>query len=315
MPSEERARICEFGPFRYDPAQRLLFRGGEVVPLAPKAIDTLHVLLERRGQVVEKADLMRLVWPDCTVEDVGLARNISLLRKALGDDQEQFIATIPRRGYRFVAEVTEPDAAGQAPAGTGAPGSGPGGPRREGELTSERPAGRRLWSWFAVVLALAVAVVLVYWQFYSPSRYLPAGEGFADVAVLPVECLSPELDRAAFCRGFTEVLAGEIAKLDRVHVIAQSTVRRYEQFHIAAPVMARMLRLDATVEGSAQLLGSRLSISLRLKDVHSGKLIWAENYARDAADLGQAQTDVARSAAAQLRAALAPRAPGNPTSR
>jgi DNA-binding winged helix-turn-helix (wHTH) protein len=62
-----------------------------VVPLVPKAIDTLHVLLERRGRVVEKADLMKLVWPDTTVEDVGLARNISLLRKALDDESGQYI--------------------------------------------------------------------------------------------------------------------------------------------------------------------------------------------------------------------------------
>src|SRR5208283_4931469 len=111
MPSGERARVYEFGPFRYDPAQRLLFRGGEVVALPPKAIDTLHVLIERRGQIVEKAELMRLVWPDCTVEEVGLARNVSLLRKALGDDQEQFITTIPKRGYRFVAEAAQPEQA------------------------------------------------------------------------------------------------------------------------------------------------------------------------------------------------------------
>jgi DNA-binding winged helix-turn-helix (wHTH) protein len=78
--------VFAFGPFHYDAEQRLLFRQGEVVPLVPKAIDTLHVLLERRGRVVEKAELMKLVWPDTTVEDVGLARNISLLRKALDDE-------------------------------------------------------------------------------------------------------------------------------------------------------------------------------------------------------------------------------------
>ena len=325
MPSGERARVYEFGPLRYDPAQRLLFRGGEVVALPPKAIDTLHVLIERRGQVVEKAELMRLVWPDCIVEEVGLARNISLLRKALGDDQEQFISTIPKRGYRFAAHVVEAasvateappasdvPAAGvaEAAASDRAPGLGPQ-PRQPAPLRLSR--GIRLW--LMVAAALAGLAGLIDWQFYHPSRYLPAGEGFADVAVLPVECLSPELDRAAFCRGFTEVLAGEIAKLDRVHVFAQSTVRRYEQFHIAAPVMARMLRLDATVEGSAQLLGSRLSISLRLKDVHSGKVIWADNYSPPAADLGQAQMDVALSAAAQLRARLAPRTPSSPAIR
>jgi DNA-binding winged helix-turn-helix (wHTH) protein len=97
--------VYAFGPFHYDAEQRLLFRQGEVVPLVPKAIDTLHVLLERRGRVVEKADLMKLVWPDTTVEDVGLARNISLLRKALDDESGQYIETIPRRGYRFAAEA------------------------------------------------------------------------------------------------------------------------------------------------------------------------------------------------------------------
>jgi len=91
----------EFGPFRYDPVQRLLFRGDTAVPLPPKAVDMLHVLVQRRGQVVERAELMRLVWPDCTVEEIGLARNISILRKALGDDAGTYIETVPKRGYRF----------------------------------------------------------------------------------------------------------------------------------------------------------------------------------------------------------------------
>jgi DNA-binding winged helix-turn-helix (wHTH) protein len=109
------SRVFAFGPFHYDAEQRLLFRQDEVVPLVPKAIDTLHVLLERRGRVVEKADLMKLVWPDTTVEDVGLARNISLLRKALDDESGQYIETIPRRGYRFVAETANqgPEVGGQ----------------------------------------------------------------------------------------------------------------------------------------------------------------------------------------------------------
>jgi DNA-binding winged helix-turn-helix (wHTH) protein len=68
------SRVYASGQFHYAAQQRLLFRQGEVVPLVPKAIDTLHVLLERRGRVAEKAELMKLVWPDTTVEDVGLAR-------------------------------------------------------------------------------------------------------------------------------------------------------------------------------------------------------------------------------------------------
>jgi len=102
--------IHRFGPFQYDSEQRLLFRGGETVQLGPKAIDTLHVLLESRGRMVEKSELMRLVWPDTTVEEVGLARNISILRKALGDEggEAQYVETIPRRRYRFVPAEAEP---------------------------------------------------------------------------------------------------------------------------------------------------------------------------------------------------------------
>ena len=107
--SEKRASC--FGPFRYDWEQRLLFREGETVPLAPKVAETLRVLLERRGTVVEKAELMRAVWPDTTVEEIGLARNISQLRKALGDESEagKYIETLPKRGYRFVGEVVTED--------------------------------------------------------------------------------------------------------------------------------------------------------------------------------------------------------------
>ena len=91
MSAQPQGRVYRFGPFRFDPAERCLSRDGEPVVLMPKAIDTLAVLLERRGQVVEKAELMKLVWPDCVVEEIGLARNISLLRKALGENAENYI--------------------------------------------------------------------------------------------------------------------------------------------------------------------------------------------------------------------------------
>src|SRR5262245_17127333 len=112
-----------FGPFRYDAGQRLLFCHDQLVAVAPKAVETLQVLLERRGRVVDKAELMRLVWPDTAVEEVGLARNISLLRKALGDEAETgaYIETIPKRGYRFVAAVEIKSSANEEPPQTPPP--------------------------------------------------------------------------------------------------------------------------------------------------------------------------------------------------
>ena len=97
----------EFGKYRIDAAERLLHRGDELISLPPKAIDTLLVLVVNAGRMVDKSDLMKAVWPDTFVEEGALTRNISMLRKALGDsgDQAVYIETIPKRGYRFVAPV------------------------------------------------------------------------------------------------------------------------------------------------------------------------------------------------------------------
>ena len=106
---QQEKHVYEFGPFRIDPGERLLRRGAKVIPLSPKAIETLLILASSGGRVVEKEDLIKRVWPDTFVEEGGLARNISLLRKVLGEGQDdsQYIETIPRRGYRFVAPVSE----------------------------------------------------------------------------------------------------------------------------------------------------------------------------------------------------------------
>jgi DNA-binding winged helix-turn-helix (wHTH) protein/TolB-like protein len=99
----------EFGEFRLDAEQRLLFRNGRPVTLTPKAFDTLLVLVQHSGRVVNKEELIKAVWADTFVEEANLARNIWTLRKALGDDDtnHRYIETLPKRGYRFVEPVTE----------------------------------------------------------------------------------------------------------------------------------------------------------------------------------------------------------------
>src|ERR1044071_6289661 len=99
----------EFGRFRLKIAERVLLREGELVPLTPKVFDILVTLVEHGGQVVAKDDLMKRVWPNTFVEEGNLTQNISLLRKALGESPGgvQFIETVPRRGYRFVADTNQ----------------------------------------------------------------------------------------------------------------------------------------------------------------------------------------------------------------
>lgn len=102
-------KAYEFGPFRVDARERRLLRNGEVVPLRPKVFDILLVLVQNGGHILSKDDVMKLVWPETTVEEGNIARNISTLRNALGEcpREHQYIETIPWRGYRFVANVKE----------------------------------------------------------------------------------------------------------------------------------------------------------------------------------------------------------------
>jgi DNA-binding winged helix-turn-helix (wHTH) protein/TolB-like protein len=270
----------EFGPYRYDPEQRLLFRDREVVTLAPKAIDTLHILLERRGRVVAKGELMKLLWPDTTVEEIGLARNISILRKAIEDESNSttYIETVPRRGYRFAAEAF---------------------------LTKPVPPARRVprWAIFAAVAAAAAGVI--YWQFYVPSKYLVRKPGTASIAVVPFETLTTPQESSTFAGGLTDSLVSDLSNVSGIEVVSPSTVRRHQRFGVSMGLMGRLLGLDALVEGSVQTAGNQVKIAARLVDVHTGKVIWAENYDR-VGDLGLAETEVAHDVTARIGSRLAP---------
>jgi Tol biopolymer transport system component/DNA-binding winged helix-turn-helix (wHTH) protein len=141
----------EFGPYRLDPIEKVLFEEGRAVALTPKAVDTLVILVSRHGHVVGKDELMRAVWPDTCVEENNLTQNISALRRALGKgaDGRDFIETVPRRGYRFIAEIAQPDQERSAAMPTAAVSSAP---------APRRLAGRR---WVAVISALAALIFVL----------------------------------------------------------------------------------------------------------------------------------------------------------
>jgi DNA-binding winged helix-turn-helix (wHTH) protein len=179
--------LYEFGPFRIDSVERLLFRGQEVIPLTPKAVDTLLALVSNRGRVLEKDELIKIIWPDSFVEEGGLARNISVLRRVFedGSGEVQYIETIPRRGYRFVAPVREAEPAVQAAVAPPAPVPEPVG--RE-----DKPA-RQTW-WIiagAIMLALALGSLWFTWQ--------PSPRRMNSLVVLPLH--NPSNDSGVFHRG------------------------------------------------------------------------------------------------------------------
>jgi DNA-binding winged helix-turn-helix (wHTH) protein len=101
--------LYEFGHFCLDATERLLLRQGAPVSLTPKVFETLLVLAQNSGRLMEKDELMKVLWPDTIVDEANLTQNIFVLRKVLGEGsgEQKFIETVPKRGYRFVANVTE----------------------------------------------------------------------------------------------------------------------------------------------------------------------------------------------------------------
>jgi DNA-binding winged helix-turn-helix (wHTH) protein/lipopolysaccharide biosynthesis regulator YciM len=107
--NNENKKIYEFGSFKLDSAEHTLSQDDEIVSLTPKVFDTLLILIENSGHLVEKDEILEKVWKDTIVEEANLAKNISILRKVLSNDGlgDSFIETVPKRGYRFTAEVKE----------------------------------------------------------------------------------------------------------------------------------------------------------------------------------------------------------------
>ncbi len=105
--SQVSTKLYEFGAFRLDASERVLWRGEEMIVLPSKVFDTLWMLVKQEGRVVSKSELMEAIWADAFVEESNLSQNIYTLRRALGVDEQgrQFIETIPRRGYRFAVPV------------------------------------------------------------------------------------------------------------------------------------------------------------------------------------------------------------------
>jgi Tol biopolymer transport system component/DNA-binding winged helix-turn-helix (wHTH) protein len=157
--SQETLRLYEFGPFRLDPAERKLLRGNEIVVLTPKAFDTLLLLVRNSGHLLEKDELITMLWPDSSVEEGSLSNNIFLLRKALGENPA-FIETVPRRGYRFVGAVRQFPRASPAqsdkPPEVGAPGDSS---ARLAASPTGRPSNRVLLIWAGAAAIVGIVVI------------------------------------------------------------------------------------------------------------------------------------------------------------
>src|SRR5258708_3182989 len=229
-----RPAIYRFGPFQLDLGQRLLLRGGDAVPLTPKAFDTLAVLVARPGRIIDKAELLKLVWPDTFVEENNLTQNISVLRKVFGGGD--YIETIPRRGYRFlmdVADASAPVASEPDPHQT--------------PLRAPSHRSRSAWAWGLLVMA-AVALLAIY-----ASRKIRDGGNpdhrIDSLVVLPFVNLNGNQGNEYFSDGLTEELTNAVAHLAGLRVVARTTAFHFKGKAQDIRSLARQLHVSAVLEG------------------------------------------------------------------
>ena len=289
-------RLYEFGPFRLDPAERKLLRGNEIVALTPKAFDTLHLLVRNSGRVLEKDELISMLWPDTFVEEGSLSNHIFLLRKALGEDPT-FIETVPRRGYRFVGAVRQfPPAAPthrEATLEVGAP-------------SNSFPAKTR-WPWRSraalgiAAVALLASLASAGWFFRVARR---GGETIDSVAVLPFVNVSADPNAEYLSDAITESLINSLSQLPNLKVMSRDSAFRFKGKETDPQTVGRELGVRAIFKGKLTQRGDTLSISAELIDARDSSHIWGQQYQRRLIDMDALREQIAGEMAGALRRRL-----------
>lgn len=308
----------EFGPFRLIPEERQLLREGKPVPLTPKAFDLLLVLVENGGRLIEKEELMKRVWPDSFVEEANLSVKMSALRRALGENpnEHQYVETVPRHGYRFVAGVKERRDEGTEPSASesGEEDSRPVADH-ERQIPSPPPVARSRprivlrRGPLALVGLLLLSALLLGWQAGGLRERLLGEDNpvrIQSLGVLPLENLSGDASQDYFADGMTEALVTDLAKIGALRVISRPSVMRYKGARRALPEAARELNVDAVLAGSVLRSGERVRITVRLIHAATNRNLWADSYERDLRDVLTLQREVARAVAGEIRIKLTP---------
>ncbi|MEK6336897.1 MAG: winged helix-turn-helix domain-containing protein [Acidobacteriota bacterium] len=309
--SESSSILYRFEAFQLEPAERRLLRDGEPVSLTPKAFDTLVLLVARAGHLVEKEELMKALWPDSFVEDANLAQHVWTVRKTLGETQngKQFIETVARKGFRFAAPVTKhqrdeiADELAQPDVAEPRTVSG------NQLVANDAVPGRHLSKRLLLVAILAVGLIaLVAYGLLTrkprsaavPSKTKPAIGPVKTIAVLPFKPLSSDSRNESLEMGMTETLITHLSNLKQLAVRPMGAVRKYVDPQLDPVKVGQDLQVDAVLDGSIQKSGDRIRVTVRLTDVRTGAVLWAQQFDEKFTDIFKVQDSISERVANML---------------
>lgn len=270
----------QFGSFVLDLERMALTNGGDQVELRPKAFDTLLALVERAGRVVTKDELVATVWPDVIVNDDALAQCIRDVRKALGDEAQLYVETVPRRGYRFATDVERMEAPLSRSGGKG-------GGRRHA-LTAG-----------ALAILVAILAALTWTRLTVDDATAVARDRRPSVAVLPFRASTESEADAWLGEGVADDIIMALSRFRDIAVIARNSSFRFSDSD-ELPVIREGVKADFLLQGSLRRRGDELRLAVQLVDLGTGINRWTERFDRPWNEVFDIQEVIARDVAAQL---------------
>jgi TolB-like protein/DNA-binding winged helix-turn-helix (wHTH) protein/Flp pilus assembly protein TadD len=302
--------VVRFGTYEVSRQSGEVRKAGLRIRVQQQPMKLLEILLEHPGEVVTREELRSRVWPDESFGDFDQALNIAIgkLRSALGDSAEspRFIETLPKRGYRFIADVSVVDTDArperQEPV-LGDLSATDRGHKIQGIGLAVAPQ-RRLLPTRGIIVTLALVLslaILSVWLFHSR-----APTGMRSIAVLPLDNLSGDASQNYFADGMTDELITDLAQISALRVISRTSVMAYKGARKPLPQIARELNVDAVVEGTVLRSGDRVRITAQLIEASTDKHVWSQSYEGELRDTLAVQNRVASAIADQIRINLTP---------
>lgn len=320
-----------FGSFFLDPRERLLLHEGQVVPLTPKAFELLVFLVEREGHLIDKAELLRAVWHGSVVEEGNLPVTISVLRKALNDDRglHKYIETVSKRGYRFVADVTQVDGPSSTllrPRTDEFPAVEPSHKGSDTEpkeaisvglsssslpsitqppLDMKAPPPFR-WKLLTGVLAACILLIPLV---VLPRRgggmvHLPAAMEVRSLAVLPFQILGAKSGDEYMGVGMADALITRLGNTGKIVVRPTASVQKYIGSSISPQAAGSEQGVDAVINGCIQRQADRVRLTLQLIRVRDGVQLWGETFDEPYTDTFALEDSLSERVARSIRLGL-----------
>src|SRR5215470_2579042 len=301
-----------FQAFRLDTANQCLWRGQERVAIPPKPYDILRYLVENPGRLITQDEFLEKLWPEIYVNPELIRKYILDIRKILGDrpDKPEFIETVTKRGYRFIALVKDEDVDLQSELSTShrAKENATEQEIGQGPARSEEKGGpgRRHWWKLAIIPVLAVIEAVAIGAHLRSARAGPsaASPNSISIAVLPFADMSPAKDQEYFSDGLSEQLIHDLARVQGLKVVGRSSAFQCKGKNEDLREIGRKLGVANVLEGSVRRDGNHIRITAELIKTGDGFQLWSQTYDREITDIFVVQDEIARATTVALQLKL-----------